>query len=379
MSKMKKIIALFCVFIMLFTIGFSSIYATENRDKLDEIEQGINDTQEQIDANNKTADELLKDIEAYDEEMETLQVDIDKYETEKVAVEEDLEKAKLELDEAVKKKQESQELLEDRLSVMYMYGNIGYLELIFDSESFSELISRVVTIQSLISYDRDIIEALEKAQSEIEIKKKEIEDKNNELADILDELTTKQGNLDSLREKRETALGVVNEDTAKLKELLEKEEAEADELRQLIMEESGGGDYANSVLAWPIPGRSNITSPYGWRTHPIFGDQRFHAGVDVGAWYGDTIVSPGNGVITYAGTYGGYGKTVIIDLGLIDGKKISVLLAHNDSIHVSVGQKVTKGQLVSKAGSTGWSTGPHLHFEVHVNGSTVNPLTYTSP
>ena len=121
---------------------------------------------------------------------------------------------------------------------------------------------------------------------------------------------------------------------------------------------------------WPINGE--ITSPFGWRTHPVFGSARFHSGLDIGADYGDPVVAADGGVIVHADWLGGYGKAVIID----HGNGLQTLYGHNSELVVSEGQGVSKGQMIARAGSTGYSTGPHVHFEVRSGGSPVDPTGY---
>ena len=124
----------------------------------------------------------------------------------------------------------------------------------------------------------------------------------------------------------------------------------------------------------PISG--SITSPFGYRIHPIFKSRIFHSGIDIGGPNGGAIRASNDGKVIYTGWYGGYGKVVILDHGVIDGKPITTLYAHMSSISVSNGQFVKKGQTVGREGSTGYSTGPHCHFEVRVNGKPTNPLNY---
>ena len=119
-----------------------------------------------------------------------------------------------------------------------------------------------------------------------------------------------------------------------------------------------------------------ITSPFGYRTHPIFHSRIFHSGIDIGAGYGSAIKAANTGKVIMAGWYGGYGKVVIIDHGVIRGQPITTLYGHMSVINVAQGQKVTKGQIIGKVGTTGYSTGPHLHFEVRVNGQPRNPMNY---
>ena len=124
----------------------------------------------------------------------------------------------------------------------------------------------------------------------------------------------------------------------------------------------------------PIQGR--ITSPFGWRTHPIFNSRSFHSGIDIGGPNYGEIRASNSGKVIYSGWYGGYGKVVIIEHGVVNGKPITTLYAHMSSILVSNGQRVNKGQVIGKEGTTGYSTGPHCHFEVRVNGQPNNPLNY---
>ena len=132
---------------------------------------------------------------------------------------------------------------------------------------------------------------------------------------------------------------------------------------------------SNAVISngsWPVPGYSRVSSPFGYRIHPVLGVKKLHTGIDIPAPTGTPAVAVANGTVIYSGVQGTYGNTVMIkhDNGLVS------LYAHNSSLVVRVGDKVKKGQVVSKIGSTGRSTGPHLHFEIRVNGTAQNPLSY---
>ena len=126
------------------------------------------------------------------------------------------------------------------------------------------------------------------------------------------------------------------------------------------------------TFTWPAPGVTRITSPYGYRTHPTTGQYKLHTGIDIACGMGHDIVAAADGVVVISGNHTAYGKYISIN----HGGGIVTLYGHNSQLLVSVGQSVKKGQLIAKAGSTGWSTGPHLHFEVIINGQTVNPMNY---
>ncbi|MFP5326142.1 MAG: M23 family metallopeptidase, partial [Acidimicrobiia bacterium] len=149
---------------------------------------------------------------------------------------------------------------------------------------------------------------------------------------------------------------------------------ESDSITQLLRSiQAGQGKAAagRGVLATPLPG-ARVTSPFGTRVHPIFLTARLHTGVDYGASAGTPIRSAGNGVVVFAGSRGGYGNATIID----HGGSLATLYAHQSAIVVKAGQRVTRGQVIGRVGSTGFSTGPHLHFEVRLAGAPVDPLRY---
>ena len=160
----------------------------------------------------------------------------------------------------------------------------------------------------------------------------------------------------------------------KLKSELEKEENELESEIEKIAAQSvvNGEGQVISSGSWPVPGHSRISSPYGYRIHPIFNTKKMHTGIDIPAPTGTPAVAIDSGKVIFSGTKGGYGNTVMIQHD--DGKV--TLYGHNSKLAVSVGQRVEKGQVVSKIGSTGNSTGPHLHFEVRINGKHVNPVPY---
>lgn len=130
--------------------------------------------------------------------------------------------------------------------------------------------------------------------------------------------------------------------------------------------------YTGGKFLWPVPSSSRITSEYGYRIHPVYKTRKFHSGIDIAAGYGVNILASADGTVTLATDNGGYGKCIIIN----HGSGLATLYAHNSTLLVSKGDKVTRGQIIAKAGSTGVSTGPHLHYEVRVNGSTTDPVQY---
>ena len=150
---------------------------------------------------------------------------------------------------------------------------------------------------------------------------------------------------------------------------------QSDSLARIIAKTTkNSGVVVGSGFLLPVHGR--ITSPFGWRTHPIFKSRIFHSGIDYGVPTGTPIKASNAGKVIYAGWYGGYGKVVILDHGSCTGAPTTTLYAHMSQPKVSVGQYVERGQVVGLAGATGYATGPHLHFEVRINGKPQNPNNY---
>ena len=147
-------------------------------------------------------------------------------------------------------------------------------------------------------------------------------------------------------------------------------------IQNMIARNKGSSTVKISSTGFMRPISGRITSPFGWRTHPIFNSRTFHSGVDIAGPNRGSIRASNSGKVIYSGWYGGYGKVVILDHGSVNGRPITTLYAHMSSIKVSQGQFVNKGDVVGFEGTTGYSTGPHVHFEVRVNGKPNNPLNY---
>ena len=312
-----------------------------------------------------------------------------------------LDKLKTELDQAIKKAQEQEDLNADRLRAMYMNSNASYLELLFEAKSLNDLINRADMVTQMIAYDQKVFDGLiqyrdeveekknaceeqeaqiQQCKSEIENKKASLEQKEKEIQDAKAKIAQQKQEIESAQNEKEKLMSQLSEEEAKTRKELDALEKQSKDLEKKIKEltqaanSRGGSRYGGGIMAWPVPGFSRISSPYGWRYHPIAHENRFHTGIDIAGTgiYGSPAVAAADGTVIMAQRYGGYGNAVIID----HGGGIVTLYGHGSSIKVSVGQKVKRGDTVLLVGSTGVSTGPHLHFEVRKNGAHVNPLPY---
>lgn len=267
---------------------------------------------------------------------------------------------------------EKKDLLARRLDAMYRNGNIAYAEVLFNSEDFSELLSNLDMVQMIVAYDVELLQFLEEQRLIVEDRKAELEAGRELLGRLKTEEENRQSMLLVSRGEQTRLQQELLQDEAELKKQLDQFEKEAKDLEQVLLKLQSEGDYIGGIMKWPVTGHTRISSPYGNRIHPILKTNRFHSGIDIPAPTGTNIVAAAAGRVAFAGTQGGYGRTIILD----HGGGIMTLYAHNSQLMVSEGAQVTQGSVIAKAGSTGMSTGPHLHFEVRENGKYVDPMPW---
>lgn len=267
---------------------------------------------------------------------------------------------------------EKKDFLARRLDAMYRNGNIAYAEVLFNSEDFSELMSNLDMVQMIVAYDVELLQFLEEQRLIVEDRKAELEAGRELLGRLKIEEESRQSMLLVSRGEQTRLQQELLQDEAELKKQLDQFEKEAKDLEQVLLKLQSEGDYIGGIMNWPVTGHTRISSPYGNRIHPILKTKRFHSGIDIPAPTGTNIVAAASGRVAFAGTQGGYGRTIILD----HGGGIMTLYAHNSQLVVNEGDQVTQGSVIAKAGSTGMSTGPHLHFEVRENGKYVDPMPW---
>lgn len=278
-----------------------------------------------------------------------------------------------------KKQQEMQErmlIYRKRLRDIYINGQINYLDVLLGAKDFSDFSSRMYLLQKIISRDLELLEKLKQDAAEINSRKEQLAAEMKEIKATKTELEAKKAKVNKLREQRAYMLYKAQEEEQSSQEEYERLLAISENIASMLrnMENAGGGAPAGQggtgQFMWPCNGP--ITSYYGWRTHPIFGTTKYHSGMDIAVDSGTPIHAADSGTIVYSGWLGGYGNCVMID----HGGGLVTLYAHNSALNVGEGQYVSKGAVVAYAGSTGYSTGPHCHFEVRLHGELTEPLNY---
>lgn len=308
-----------------------------------------------------------------------------------------------ELEDALARQAEMNETYKARIRAMEENGTISYWSVLFKATSFSDLLSRNDSIHEVAEADQRMLDELDAIAQEIEADRQSLEDEMAAQEEAKAALAEQEATLQAQRSEAdayliELAAAYDNltdeylaneaEEEALRKEIMEAQAAyeaalSAEEAERLAQQNqnnvAGSGSTSNvtpstSGFISPLPGGAYVTCAYGWRIHPIWGDKRFHSGVDLGASQGTPIYAIAAGTVTTA-TYGDANGYYV---SISHGNGYGSVYCHMTNYIVSVGDSVSQGQVIGYVGSTGWSTGPHLHFEIHVNGSTVNPMDYIS-
>ncbi len=349
-------------------------------DEIEDHQRQLQDIQQQMQQHQQKAADAQKKVTSVSEQLRIIQVDLDGaradynaiqsrriYTEQQIAINTDI------LAKAEKSLAERTKILNKRIRDIYENGQVSYLDVLLGATDFNDFTTRADLLKRVLAQDADLINKVRLERALVIQKKAELERDRAAILALEKAAAEKKGIVEVRRNERAAVLdsAVHERDTAEraYQELQETSRRIEQMIRNI---KSGNRDEmgASGAMNWPISGP--ITSPYGWRTHPIFGTSRYHSGIDIGADYGDPIRAADGGVIIYADWMGGYGYAVIID----HGGGISTLYGHNSELLVGVGQRVYKGQTIARAGSTGYSTGPHCHFEVRQNGSPVNPMAY---
>ena len=434
----KKVIFAFfmsmCFSLNMPVYGEKSVSQLQN--ERDSIKSQSEKTQISLDSTKKEKSDVLKEVERIDNQLMEVMREINSLNEKLDETKESLAKNEDDLKKANADKESQIDLFRERIRIMYENGTEGYLEIILESEDFSDFLRRVEYADKIIEFDQNIIAQYEETERKISEAIENIKIKKEEIEKLSKEEEEKRKILDKRLEEKQELFKKLSEDEKKyiqqlqdledadkeIAELIKKEQARLNAQKKAAAErrkreaaaaaarartnisndnssktESGGSNNAqsqtsnNNTVTVPAPSSSDFSSSgskmahpvpaysgtapneaYGKRTNPISGKEEVHKGVDLKATLNTDVVSAAGGTVIFAGVKSGYGNTVIVDHG--DGT--STLYAHNSSLTVNAGDEVSRGQVIAKAGTTGYSTGVHVHFEVRKNGIAVDPTPY---
>ena len=312
-------------------------------------------------------------------EMDETKAKIEEKETEIRTKEEELVQAKVD-------ENEQYESMKKRIKYMYENGNSQFIEILCESKSIGEFLNNAEYISTISQYDRDMLVEFQRIVKAVEEQENVLKEEYAELETMQNSLIAKQEELNELLESKAEELEKISADLGATKEKLEQLKAAAAEAARKQEEQarlaaasanaSAGAGAAvvsgNGMFTHPCPGYSSISSEFGWREAPIAGAGNNHKGMDFAASTGTPIYAAAAGKVTIARSSATAGNWIVID----HGNGLQTYYMHASALYVSEGQSVSKGQNIAAVGSTGQSTGPHLHFQVMQNGSPVNPRSY---
>lgn len=377
MKKQKhKLAAVLPVLLILMSGFIYPAYADINQkqQQLQEVDRQIQQQKANLNSTKKKEKNIMGQINSIERNIYQTQKDIDTTTEHIDYLENSIADAQKDIDAMEENLDKQSGELGDRLVDIYEKGDSSYLEVLLSAESLKDFITRYDMLGSIVQQDVSLIKTINRQKKELALKKSDLQVQQRELVSTRASHEIKKETLASQKDQKQDVLNDVQKEKAQYAQALEELEQSSRELEAMIRREQGNGgpSIGTGTYTWPAPGYTAITSPFGMRYHPILKTRKLHTGVDIGAPAGATIVAADGGKVIFAGWMTGYGQATVID----HGGGISTLYGHQSRLLVSVGQTVSKGQTIGKVGSTGWSTGPHLHFEVRVNGSPVNPMGY---
>ena len=374
---MRKIISTILILVIISSLCIC-VYAqdlTGLQEQSSEITEALNETnnrlqavQEELSTNMQQLQDLDNQIAQSQEELSTINTDIDKLMEQIKENEEKLAKTQKEYDNI-------QGLLDARLIQMYEAPEFQFLQVLLEAKNVTDFLSTYYAMKELAEYDAELLDTVKKQKQDIETTKQILAQKKQQVITSKQTLAKKTQVLANTKTMREYYISKLSTEEQELQAKIDEYNNQVASIEaeiKLLALNSISEDYIGGAMIWPVPGYTSITSEYGMRVHPITGAYKLHTGVDIGAPLGANFVAAANGIVSKATFNAAYGNMVIID----HGGGVQTLYAHGSEILVQVGQTVEAGTPILKVGSTGYSTGPHAHFEIRIDGQTINPLDY---
>ena len=373
----EKILIIFIIVLSL--LGLCGIVVAENledlQNKKSDLQNQINESNEQIQEIKIELTENLEQLNNISEKIYNYESEISSLETELNTIETEIQKTSDKLNIVETNYNLQKEAFQARMVAIYEAGNVVYLDVLLNSNSFSDFISNYYLIGEIAKYDNNLLENIEEQKKQIESAKSLLEEKKKNLNVLKKNKEKTAIALENSKVIRNSYISRLSEQEKETQSKIDEYQTELNNLEsQIVALTTGniGSDYIGGEFAWPAPGYTTITSRYGMRIHPILKTARIHTGTDIAMPTGAYIIAANDGIVIKSMYTTGYGNMVMID----HGGGVSTLYGHGSEIIAQTGQEVKKGDIIMKAGSTGWSTGPHLHFEVRINGTAVDSLPY---
>ena len=375
--------------------NLSTITSDSIREKEDQIKEAEK-LKKQLQSNisdakaiKKKLEALKADVSAYITTLDENLVEIqDKIEELKGLIEEkqaEIEKTTAELEEAIETENNQYEAMKKRIKFIYERGDTFYIDIMLSAESFGDFLTKADYIDMISAYDKKMLDSYKAAREWTQICKDTLESEKAALDEAESAMEEEEAAVEALIQEKETELANYNRDIASKSAQIADAEAEyaeevavIEQLEKAILEEKKKLASENSVIydggqfAWPCPAYIRVTDDFGYRTDPITGATSYHSGIDLGAPAGSAILAAYDGVVVAATYNWSMGNYIMID----HGNNLYTIYMHASKLYVNVNDVVVKGETIAAVGTTGRSTGNHLHFGVRLNGAYVSPWNY---
>ncbi len=369
----KHTTALLLVCILL-TVNMFATTLDELKDKKGNIEENIKEGTAALESKKASLKELNEELDQINAELRQASLVIEGYELQLITKQEEIDEQQIKLEQAILDQEKYKAQAIERIRVMYEYGDSGYIDVLIESKNITDFFTNLEYLNGIVKYDDQMFEKLAQIELEIQTAKAKLVTEHAELEHLKAEADIHKRSLEGLvAEQNKLMKTIENDKELLLEQLNEWKKAEA-ELDQLIIQKLNSSNlkYAGGEFNWPVAGHYYISSYFASRIHPIYGYVENHTGLDIPAPYGTNVTAAASGIVIDSRWSNSYGNVIVID----HGSGYATLYAHNSKLLVSNGDAVARGQVIAKIGSTGWSTGNHLHFGVQVGGKWVNPLDY---
>lgn len=377
----KRIISVLLCVLMLFCWNPASFADTKSdlEAKKEQAQQKAQDAQDKMDAAKQSQANHAQKKKELDAQMAEAAAKVKNLENQITALQLEIDAKEEEIKRLTEQEAENRELFKLRMRALYEDNNSSYLDILLSSGSLSDFFYRLDMIRQVAHYDQKVISDIVNQKQKVEEATAILEQKKEEIQSVKKTADAEKARLSSLISENTKIMNQLEKDIAAYQKEYKKFEQETAniqaQIRSLTAPKTGGAapaKYSGGVMQWPAPGYQTITSYFGNRLHPVLKVYKLHTGIDIAAPSGASVVAASDGTVVISGYSNAYGNYIVID----HGGGISTLYGHHSSNLVSKGAVVQRGQKIAKVGSTGWSTGPHLHFEVMLNGAVQNPLNY---
>lgn len=391
MKKTKKILIISCITILVVSM-ITSTFAVTQKDA-ENVKNQINDTEEEIKKVESSLSDAMKEIQELEGDISEVEYNLEKLQANLKKLNNEISELEKKLEQAEKDYDERYKIACDRVVSQYKYGKITFLDVLLNSSSLTDFLNSYHTVEQIMSVDQELLDDLEKEKQQITEDKQTLQDKKDKLNEEKQQVEKQKVSLSNKKSTKQKMVSQLNSQESALQQQkeeyykeLENIQAELRRIAEVASKNNGGGNYSGGTLQFPCPGFSRISSRFGSRGAPLAGGSTYHKGVDLAAPMGTSILAAESGTViavskTCTHNYGkskscrcggGFGNYVMVN----HGNGLVTVYAHCTSINVGLGEKVTRGETIATVGSTGASSGFHLHFGTLLNGTYVDPAPY---